>query len=149
MQAVFHKENREQSSEWHLLVINWSVKLLKKKVGMERVNISHFHQASIHSFTYLQICDVFVDDEMEKENWKAWNLTHDWSKIILYSYLSFTNISNNSNTPPSSCQEVSVLIPATCEHVKFSSKRYFAEWTKWRVFSWGITQNNPGGFKCP
>lgn len=111
----------------YFLVINWRVKLLKKKVGVERVNISHIHQVSIHSFTYLQICDVFVDDETEKENLKVWNLIHDWSKVILYSYLSFTNISNNSNTPLSSCQEVSVLIPATCEHIKFSSKSYSAD----------------------
>lgn len=36
-------------------------------------------------FIYLQMCDVFVD-ETEQENKRTWNLTHDWSKVLLYSY---------------------------------------------------------------
>lgn len=62
-----------------------------KEKGMERLDIAHIHQAPIHSFTYLQICD----DETEEGNLKIWNLTHDWPKVLLYSYLS--NISNNDN----------------------------------------------------
>lgn len=86
-------------------VTNWTVKFLKKKVGLERVDIFHIHWLF---FTYLQICDVFVDGNIEKENKGTWNLMDNASKIILFSYPSFMNVSNvlacgkliNCPTPP-------------------------------------------------